>query len=86
MSEVKPGQVWADYDKRSSNRYLRVVEITAEHPSVEGNAPVPARAVVEEVAYNTESGEVTPLRSRQSKIRLDRFRPVSSGYRLVRDV
>lgn len=86
MSEVKPGQVWADMDKRSAGRHVRIVAVEEEQPTVAGNMPIPARALVEEVALNAESGVVTPLRrARQTRIRLDRFRPNATGYRLIQD-
>lgn len=60
---VRPGQVWADNDKRSNGRQVRVIHVTETH------------AVV---------GPVNPkARGRATRIRLDRFVPSSTGYRLV---
>jgi hypothetical protein len=73
---VKPGQIWQDCDPRSYGRHLLVE--TIEEPA--GRAP--ARAVVLLVGAN---GDVHG-RERRTRIKLDRFRPTSNGYRLIRDV
>ena len=59
---VRPGQIWADNDKRSAGRRVTVTSVGQTHALVE-----------------TSLG-------RQTLIRLDRFRPTSTGYRLVKDV
>jgi len=69
VTKVRPGQIWADNDKRSAGRRLRVVEIDGTHAVV---VQVDARGVVD-----------SRMRVRRSRIRLDRFRPTSTGYRLV---
>lgn len=72
--QVKPGQIWADNDKRSKGRHIRIVAMNG------------SRALVEQVAYNERDGIAAALPGvRQTRIRLDRFRPTSSGYRLVQD-
>jgi hypothetical protein len=73
MSEtpnVQVGQVWADNDKRSQGRHVKVVaiEVTLK------------QAVVGRC--NAEGGLID---ARVTRIRLSRFRPTSTGYRLVRD-
>lgn len=65
---VKPGQIWADNDWRSSGRTVRVIEVDATHATVE-------------VVTNGRMTYTKP--GRRSRIRLDRFRPTSTGYRLV---
>ncbi len=67
--DVRPGQVWADNDPRSVGRTLRVV-------AVGRNA---ARCVVLTPAKGGSPHTV----GRVSMIALDRFRPVSNGYRLL---
>jgi hypothetical protein len=65
---VTVGQVWADNDWRSRGRQVRVVEIRGIY------------AVVELVALAEHGfGEL----GRRTRVRLDRFRPTSTGYRLV---
>ncbi|WP_433893054.1 hypothetical protein [Streptomyces sp. CA-111067] len=63
----EPGQIWADNDRRSNGRYLRVLSIE------DGSA------LVKQVTAAGESTLKAPTR-----IRLNRFRPTSTGYRLVR--
>ncbi|MBM0274114.1 DUF6354 family protein [Micromonospora tarensis] len=75
---VEPGQVWADNDRRSAGRKVRVVEVGATHATVElvDQRGRPARG--HEAQQQAEPG-------RRTRIRLDRFRPTSTGYRLVSD-
>jgi hypothetical protein len=61
-------QVWQDNDKRGYGRRVRIVVITGTH------------AVVEQVLGRDH---VPAQPGRRTRIRLDRFRPVSSGYRYV---
>lgn len=69
--EVKVGQVWADNDKRSAGRTVTVVALEeAYHPFKHYRYTV---AVVEDRG------------GRRTRIRTDRMRPTSTGYRLVRD-
>lgn len=70
--EVRVGQVWADNDKRSEGRRLRVDEVSSTHATV---TPVDVH------------GQPTPsvLRARRTRIRLDRFKPTATGYRLVEE-
>jgi hypothetical protein len=77
---VRVGQVWADNDKRSTGRHVRVVEVREKH------------AVVELVAQRgrawsgLRSGEAQRAKpGRRTMIRLERFKPNSTGYRLIED-
>ena len=72
VNEVKVGQVWADNDRRSAGRHLRVVAMEAGDDG---------RAVVQPC---TSQGAL--IADRQTRIRRDRFKPTSTGYRLVVDV
>lgn len=66
------GQVWQDNDPRAEGRYLRIVDIDA------------SRATARPVTYDSTTGVVADLPgTRPSRIRLDRFRPTSNGYRYV---
>lgn len=72
---VKVGQVWRDNDKRATDRTFRIRKLLPG-----GSTPDrPGFAVVV---------MLTPkqVRGREREIRLDRFRPNSTGYRLVQDV
>lgn len=66
------GQVWADNDKRSYGRLLRIVEIDATHATV---------ALVSPRDRGVSSAEA----GRRTRIRLDRLKPTSTGYRLITD-
>ena len=81
MTEPKPsptaqpvhvGQIWQDNDKRSVGRKVRIVEVGDTHADAE---LVTAR----------DGGHREAKPGRRSRIRLDRFRPTATGYRLVRD-
>lgn len=72
---VRVGQIWQDCDRRSPGRYLRVIDLDA------------GRAVVRQIAYNPVDRIAAELPGcRPTRIRLDRFRPTATGYRLVEDV
>lgn len=71
MSEpqpVQPGQVWADNDPRANGRRVRIVSVDATHATVEVTAGRWGSA---------------PTVGRTSRISLGRFKPTSTGYRLV---
>lgn len=64
------GQIWQDNDPRGHGRQIRIVEITGTHALVELHVP---RGV----------GHLRAKPGRRTRIRLDRFRPTSTGYRYV---
>jgi hypothetical protein len=64
------GQIWQDNDKRGYGRRVRIVEIDATHALVELVTP-----------RSVGHGAAKP--GRQTRIRLDRFRPIATGYRYV---
>jgi hypothetical protein len=76
MTEVKPGQTWADADPRSAGRTLRV-------ESIEGDK------VVCTILTNADSYKggawQKDMRGKTTRISLSRFKPTSTGYRLVED-
>ncbi|MEU5946296.1 hypothetical protein ABZ793_12130 [Micromonospora sp. NPDC047465] len=89
MSEiptVRVGQVWADNDKRSEGRRVRVIAIEPAQPAAPHHRAVPARAVVERVDANGQAMTNGKGTVPHTRIRLDRFRPTSTGYRLIQDV
>ena len=82
MTAVRVGQVWADLDKRSAGRHVKVVAIEDAKPAPDQHhRDVPARAVV---VWCNPDGRVHG-REKRTRIRLDRFRPTSNGYQLVKD-
>jgi hypothetical protein len=66
---VKVGQIWADNDPRSTPRTIKVIEIVDEKAVVE--VVVPAASAVNAGA--------------RTRVALKRFRPTTTGYRLVED-
>ncbi|XTZ13853.1 hypothetical protein ACQSSU_20365 [Micromonospora echinospora] len=76
---VRPGQVWADYDRRAPRRQVRILSLDGTHATVElvGHRGRPARG-------HEDQQVVQP--GHQTTIRLDRFGPTSTGYVLVSDV
>jgi hypothetical protein len=72
MSDVKPGQIWQDNDKRCHGRQVRIVEIYGTHAVVELHR---SRGV----------GDDHAKPGRRTRIRLDRFRPTATGYVLVQE-
>ena len=63
------GQIWEDNDPRGYGRKVRIVEIGDTHAVVELHQPRPP-------VSSAKPG-------RRTRIRLDRFRPTSTGYRYV---
>jgi hypothetical protein len=75
VPEVRVGQVWADNDKRSAGRTLRIEHIGYEDH--DGNEVPPYAAC--RVLTNKPGCRT----GHQVAIRLARFKPISTGYRLV---
>jgi hypothetical protein len=70
---VKVGQIWADNDKRSRGRKVKVLEVHTE--MADGTPFKNPYAIVQPPFGN----------GRKTTIRLDRFRPNATGYTLVSD-
>lgn len=69
--EPAVGQIWADNDPRSEGRTLLIEWTDGTH------------ATVRPVALTAEGQPVPLPGTRQSRIRLNRFRPTSTGYRYL---
>lgn len=67
---VKPGQVWEDVDPRMHGRQFKVRDIDETHATVVITRP-------------NEQASTTRIVYR---IKLTRFKPTSTGYRLIQDV
>ncbi|MEU5093765.1 hypothetical protein [Streptomyces sp. NPDC020996] len=65
--DVRVGQVWADNDKRSEGRTVRVDEIDARY------------AYCTVLTAATPDGRT----GQRARIALERMRPTSTGYRLL---
>lgn len=74
MTDTSPapavGQIWQDNDKRGHGRMVRIVAVDGTH------------AVVE-LAVPRGAGHQHAMPGRRTRIRLDRFRPTSTGYRYI---
>lgn len=67
--KIRPGQVWADNDRRCEGRTVRVDSVDASFA---------------ECTVLTAVGGGTP-KIRKVRLLLDRLHPVSGGYRLIQD-
>lgn len=72
MNDITPavGQIWQDNDPRGYGRRIRIVEIRDTHAVVELHQP-------------RRAGHAPAKPGRRTRIRLDRFRPTSTGYRYI---
>ena len=73
MPEVKRGQVWKDCDWRSNGRSFRILRVEEQYAIV---TVLTARKSAPESERQRAVGA-------ERRIRLSRFRPNSTGYRLV---
>ena len=85
---VRVGQVWADNDKRSAGREVKVLRFWSRPATMRerrsGRADDVQYAVCQVARDNW--GRLAPFTvGRCVDIRVDRFRPTSTGYRLVKD-
>lgn len=72
---VAPGQVWVDNDPRvhlHGKRFVEVISVDGAHAKVRG--------------YRTHiapGGKIKKVYSKTTRIRLDRFKPTTNGYKRV---
>lgn len=76
MTEIKPGQVWADNDPRSKGRTIRVLRVEETHAVV----------IVLSARIHAQQAERNRAEGAERRVRLDRFKPTRTGYRLVKEV
>jgi len=80
---VRPGQVWADNDPRSEGRRIEVVRLGTHRHRYWSSGEM---GYVEEVVPVALCRRVGAKKGgRLTRIRIDRFRPTTTGYRLVAD-
>lgn len=80
--EVKPGQIWADNDWRSAGRIVRIESVDETHATCTIVAnPTSVQAELDKY------GKVwrVDMRGKTTRIQLARFKPTSTGYRLLED-
>ncbi len=80
---VRVGQVWADNDPRIKGRTVRITDIDDTHAVVE--VLTNASKVEEQLARPRSSWRPRDMRGTSTRIRLDRFVPRSTGYRLLQE-
>lgn len=76
LPDVRPGQVYADNDARSAGRTIRV-------DAIEGDKAV--CTVLTNADYYQGDSWQRDARGHSTRISLKRFKPTSTGYRLVKD-
>ena len=76
MTGVVEGQVWEDNDRRSKGRTVRVLRVETGHAVV----------TVLTARRNAPESERQRAIGAERRIRLDRFKPTSTGYRMIEDV
>lgn len=78
QNEVKVGQIWVDNDKRAAGRQLKILTVDKAPPGKQ----LSSGYATAEVISDRRAGLRT---NRQTCILLSRFKPNSTGYRLVKD-
>lgn len=90
--EVRPLQVWADNDPRHAGRTIQVLQVVGETAicrtltnSNETQATLDRVRDEGYMAVSDSLGGYVPkdMRGRVGKVHVSRFRPTSSGYRLL---
>jgi hypothetical protein len=82
---VKPGQIWADNDKRAAGRTLRVERVLGD----KAQCTILTNTDVAQKQIDEYQGRACPwardMRGKKTWISLARFKPTNTGYRLVQD-
>jgi hypothetical protein len=81
------GQIWADNDPRSAGRTLRVdrIENGKAVCTILTNSDKAQRDIDAKRGKPSYYQDFKDMRGKTTKISLARFKPVSTGYRLIRD-
>jgi hypothetical protein len=84
LPDVRPGQTWADNDKRAAGRKVHVDKIDGLYAIctivADRADPAPHRG-----RYNTPRPPGWSPVGQVTRILVGRFRPTSNGYRLIED-
>lgn len=81
VPDVRPGQVWADADSRTTGRTLRVDRIE----DTKAVCVVLTNSIATQHEIDRGNRHAQDCRGRLTRISLARFRPTSTGYRLISD-
>ena len=85
--DVRVGQVWADQDPRAYGRTLRVDEINGGSAVCTILTNSDDTQALIDAGGDLDTGYTPNDRcGKQTRIKLNRFRPTSTGYLLVKDV
>jgi hypothetical protein len=74
-----PGQIWADNDWRNAGRTIRIDQTDDTHAT----CTVLTNRTQAQQELDQGTGWSTDARGRTTRVLLRRFRPTSTGYRLV---
>lgn len=91
VTGVRPGQFWADADPRSAGRTLRVDWVTGDGVicTIITNTTVAQEQIDSWLRKHPSGSPKCPRaqdrRGKTTRIALARFRPTSTGYRLIHD-
>ena len=83
---VRPGQVWADNDVRCKGRTVRVAEVGPLTAICEILTNSDAHQEYVDGVRSVAGYRPDDMRGMRTEIKLRRFRPTSTGYRLLEDV
>lgn len=83
--KVEVGQIWADNDPRAEGRTLRIAAIVDDHAEcIIVTNPDYVQADLDRCeAKGKKAAWTTDRRGRLTTIKISRFRPTSTGYRLL---
>lgn len=68
----KPDQIWVDNDPRSNGRQVKIIAVDETHATVV--------TIIDALGQHHEAAT-----ARRTRIKLTRFKPTSTGYRLVEE-
>jgi hypothetical protein len=84
--DVRPGQVWADNDKRAKGRTLRVDRVDYDEQRGYRVASCTVLTMDEASKARQRAGIGRDLVGSRTRVAVKRMRPNSTGYRLLSDV
>ena len=82
---VRPGQVWADNDVRSKGRTIRVVDVGPVTAICEIRTNSDAQQEYVDGVRSMVGYRPVDMRGKRTQIALRRFKPTSTGYRLLEE-
>jgi hypothetical protein len=90
LPDVRPGQIWADNDKRSKGRTLQVDQIISDRTSGDLVAVCKILTNADSTQRELDDPKILwssrDMRGQRVRVKVSRMRPTSTGYRLMQDV